>query len=85
VIIMNLNTIFVAVALLAAVIAVALVFLSGKDMEDKKLTPLASLAFGFIIAGIYFGRTSLYAGYSCIAIGVLLSIVDIYMKSKKKH
>jgi len=80
---MNFHTIFVAIALLAGAIAVALVYISGRSLKDKRLTPLASLAFGFILAGLFFGN-NLYVGYTFIAIGLVLAIADIYMKSRKK-
>ncbi|MBP1743642.1 MAG: hypothetical protein H6Q58_620 [Firmicutes bacterium] len=80
---MSLAKIYIIVALVAALIAVVLVFLAGGNSKDKRLTPMAALAFGFILAGIFFGN-NLYVGYSLIAIGLILSFTDMYMKFKKK-
>jgi hypothetical protein len=65
-----------------AVIAV-LVFVVGKKGEGKRLTPLVSLAFGFVLAGILFGNDRLI-GYGLMGVGVILAVVDIFNKLKKK-
>jgi hypothetical protein len=55
----------------------------NKNKKEKRLTPLAGLAFGFILAGIFFGDNRLI-GYGLMGVGVLLAIVDIFNKSKNK-
>ena len=54
----------------------------GKQ-KQKTLTPLAGLAFAFIILGIIFGDSRLI-WYSLMGIGVLLAVIDIVKKLKKK-
>ena len=61
-----------------------LVFLIKKKKKQKPLTPLAELAFAFVIAGIIF-RDGRLAEYSLIGIGVLLAVIDIIKKSEKKY
>jgi hypothetical protein len=81
--IMDASQIYAAVAVVALAIIALLVFFANKDKKEKSLTPLAGLAFGFIVAGIVFGNDRII-GYILIGIGVILSIADIFMRSKKK-
>lgn len=60
----------------------ALVFISNKKSKHKRLSVLASIAFGLIVAGIVFGENRSIS-YSLLAVGIILSAVDAYMKSKK--
>jgi hypothetical protein len=61
------------------IIAIVLIFLkrNGKFKRAKRITPLAGLAFVFVIAGIIFGEDRL-VGYGLIGVGVLLAIIDIF-------
>ena len=74
---MNPSQIYIAISILVLAIIAVLVFFKSK--KEKKLTPLAGLAFGFIMAGIIFGDDRLI-GYSLIGIGVILAIIDIIKK-----
>jgi hypothetical protein len=67
---MNTSQIFIAV----------LVFFIGKSRKEYRLTPLAGLAFGFVLAGIIFGDDRLIS-YSLLGIGVLLAVIDMYRRS----
>ena len=70
---------------IAAVIVIlffVVVFLGRKNSKTKKLTILSSIAFGFIVAGVVFNENHLIS-YSLFIIGISLSIVDAYLKSKK--
>ena len=72
--------------LVSAIIALAIIgglfFFVNKNKSAKQLTPLAGLAFGFVLAGIIFGDNRL-VGYSLFGIGVILAIIDSFNKSKK--
>jgi hypothetical protein len=75
------SQIYIAVAIVVlAVIALLMVFVrrSGKE---KRFTPLAGLAFGFILAGLFFGEKRLI-GYGLLGVGVLLAVIDMFKKSK---
>ena len=76
---MNPSQIYIAMSILVLAIIALLVFFGNKNRNEKKLTPLAGLAFGFIMAGIIFGDDRLI-GYSLIGIGVILAIIDIIKK-----
>lgn len=80
---MNSSQIYIAISIVVLAIIALLVFFVYKNKKDKKLTPLAGLAFGFILAGIIFGNDRLI-GYSLIGIGVILAIIDIIKKLKSK-
>ena len=80
---METSQIYVLIAIVVLAIISILMFFVRKDKKQKPLTPLASLAFGFVIAGIVFGDNNL-VGYSLMGFGVLLAIIDIIIKLKKR-
>jgi len=74
---------YVLVSIIAlAGIMVALV-LTRKKMR-KPFSPLAGLAFVFVIAGLIFGEGRLI-GHGLMGIGVILAVVDIIRKLKVKN
>jgi len=76
------SQIYILIAIIVLLIIALLMFFVKKNKKEKRITPLAGIAFGFIIAGIVFGRIRLI-GYSLIGIGILLSVIDIFNKSRK--
>lgn len=86
---METSTIYILISIVALLIVVALLIFRRKNKKNNKekiFTPLGSIAFAFIIAGILFGEDRLI-GYSCIGVGVVLAVIDIIKKfkaSKKK-
>jgi len=78
---MNPSQIYIAISVVVLAVVALLVFLVSKKRKGRKLTPLAGLAFGFILAGIIFGDDRLI-GYSLIGVGVVLAITDIIRKLK---
>jgi hypothetical protein len=73
--------------ILIAIIVLAIIFLIRyflfKKREVKRLSPLTSLAYGFVLAGIFVGSNRVW-GYSLIGIGVILAIIDILKEMKVK-
>jgi hypothetical protein len=70
------------VASLAVLAAVALlVFRAGRAGKRNRLTPLAGLALGFVMAGLVFGDDR-WLGYGLFAIGVILAVVDMVKRSQ---
>ena len=72
-------------------IAISIVLLLGillytdymlRESDRKKLTPLAGLGFGFVLAGILFGENRL-TGYLLIGTGITLAVIDILIKFRK--
>jgi amino acid transporter len=74
--------IYIAISIVVLAIIALLVFFVNKNKKGKKLTPLASLAFGFILAGIIFGDDRLIS-YSLMGVGVILAIIDMIKKLRK--
>lgn len=60
------------------IIAVIMIFVRRKSESKRKkiITPLTSLAFGFVLTGIIFSSIRL-VGYSLMGIGVVFAIVDM--------
>lgn len=81
---MNISQIFIAIAIVVLAVIAVLVFFVKKNRKEKSLTPLASLAFGFVLAGILFGENK-SVGYGLMGIGVLFAVADIFNKSRKKQ
>jgi hypothetical protein len=76
--------IFVSVAVLI-ILAILFIFVI-KSKKERIFSPMISLAFGFILAGIIFGEEK-EIGYSLIGVGVLFAIMEgiiIFRKWKRK-
>lgn len=80
---MNTSQIFIALSIAVLASIALLLFFVGKSKKGNRLTPLAGLAFGFVLAGIVFGDDRLI-GYSLLGIGVILSVIDIFRRSQSK-
>jgi hypothetical protein len=77
---MVLSQIYIAIAIIVLAVIALIVFVY-KGKTRKRLTPLASLAFAFVLAGIIFGEDRLI-GYSLMGIGFILAIIDAVIKSR---
>lgn len=64
-------------------ILIFLILFKKKNKKKNKLSPLAGLSMMFIIAGIVFGNYRI-VGYSLLGIGIILALVDIFIKLRKK-
>ena len=80
---MNTSQIYIVVSIVVLAIIAILVFVVLRNRKEKRLTPLAGLAFGFVLAGILFGEDRLI-GYSLLGVGVILAVFDIFNRSKSK-
>ena len=54
------------------------------NRKENRLTPMAGLAFGFVLAGILFGDDRLI-GYGLMGVGVILAVIDIVKRSIVNH
>lgn len=79
---MNISQIYILVAIVILAVIAILVFFVNQDKREKRLTPLAGLAFGFTLAGLIFGENR-WIGYGLMGIGVLLAVVDIFRNQNK--
>jgi hypothetical protein len=73
---------FIILSITVLLVVAVLVFFVGKNKSEKQLTPLAGLAFGFILAGIVFGGNR-FLGYILFGVGVILAVVDIFVRAKQ--
>ena len=81
---MNISQIYIAISIVVLAIIALLIFFVSKSKKEKKLTPLAGLAFGFILAGIIFANQGRLISYSFMGVGVVLAIIDMINKLRKK-
>lgn len=80
---MEASQIYILISIIILLIIAVLVLFVKKNKKQKPLTPLAGIAFAFILAGIIFGDNRMI-GYSLLGIGVLIAVIDIIIKLKKK-
>jgi len=74
---------YIAISIVVLAVIAVLVFLVAKKRQQNRLTPLAGVAFGFILAGIFFGDDRMI-GYGLMGIGVILAVIDIVRRLKGK-
>jgi hypothetical protein len=80
---MTASVAFVAVSIAVLAVVAVLVFLIRGKKAQNRITPLASIAFAFVLAGILFGEDRL-VGYGLMGIGVILAVADILNQSRGK-
>ena len=78
---MNLTIVYIGIVIGALLILAMLAYATAKSGRPNRITPLAGLAFAFVLAGILFGQERLF-GYGLIAAGVILALIDIVRKSR---
>ena len=74
---------FILISISVIVIVAALFFFVSKNRDENRLTPLAGLAFGFILAGILFGENR-FLGYGLMGVGVIIALIDIIDGARRK-
>ena len=72
---------YIFISIGALLILGMLAYATGKAGRPGRLTPLAALAFVFVLAGILFGEDRII-GYVLMGVGVLLALIDIFKKSR---
>lgn len=77
------SSLYVAISIAALAVVAVLVFVVGRGKRAPKLTPLAGLAFAFVVAGILFGEER-WLGYGLMTVGVVLAVVDIVRRSRSE-
>ena len=78
---MNTQIAYIAIAIVALAIVAILVSVLGRNRQKNRLTPLASLAFGFVTAGIIFNNDR-FISYGLMGVGIILAVIDIF-RSKR--
>jgi uncharacterized membrane protein YgdD (TMEM256/DUF423 family) len=80
---MTSSQIYVLVGIIALAGIMVILALTRKKI-GRPLSPLAGLAFGFIIAGMIFGENRII-GYSLMGFGVVLAVIDMVKKLKVRR
>ena len=80
---MNFAGLYIALSIVVLALVAVLIFFVGRSRGANRLTPLAGLAFGFILAGIIFGENR-FIGYGLMGGGVILALADIVNRSRKR-
>jgi len=79
---MDASPFFILIALVALAVIAVIIFAIRKKEPQKQLSPLATLAFLLVIAGILFGEDWI-TGYGLLGAGVVLAIIDIIRKLRR--
>jgi hypothetical protein len=74
---------YIIVLIVVLAIIALLVFSGNPKRGSKRLTPLAGIAFGCTLAGLFFGEEKM-VGYCLFGCGIILAIIDMILKSKGK-
>lgn len=77
---MSTSQIYIALSIVVLAIVALLIFFTG-GKKGKSLTPLAGVAFAFVVAGVAFSDDRMI-GYSLLGIGVILAVVDMVRRRK---
>lgn len=76
--------VYIGISIVIMIVVAVLVFAVKRGKETRKLTPMADLAFGFVLAGLLFGGYRIL-GYSLLGVGVILAVADmIGYRGKRK-
>jgi len=81
---MNASQIYIAIAILTLFVLFILLFVMRRANMKSSLSPLAGLAFAFVLAGLFFGDDRM-PGYGLMGIGVVIAIIDIVKQLKKSN
>ncbi len=70
---MSVPEVYLATALVVLAIIVMIIFWIRR--KEYRVSPLISLAFAFVVAGILFGQNRL-VGYGLMVVGIILAVVE---------
>jgi len=79
---MNPSVVFIIVAVVVLAVVAVLTLFVNRGRPANRLTPLAGIAFGCVLAGILFGVDRVI-GYSLLAVGVILAVIDLVRRSRR--
>jgi hypothetical protein len=78
------SMIYISVTIAALAVIAILVFAFRRHHGANRLSPLAGLAFAFVLSGMFTGDDPLI-GYSLFGIGIVLAVLDIVRKRRLHH
>jgi hypothetical protein len=80
---MNTSQIYIIATIAVLLVIALLAFFVRNNKKVNRLTMLASLAFGFVLAGLFIPDNR-FIGYGLMGIGVILAVIDIFTRSKSR-
>lgn len=78
---METSQIYIAISIILLAIVAIIASFRSRNYNTKRLTPLAGIAFGFVLAGIIFWDNRV-VGYGLIGVGMILSVIDLVIKHR---
>ena len=78
---MNVSQGYIALSIVVLLVITILLVWVGRKRQESRLTPLAGIAFAFVVAGAVFGSNRLI-GYGLMGVGVVLALVDLYRRKR---
>jgi len=72
---------YILVSVVVLVVMAVLVLMLRGQGGQRRLTPLAGIAFACVIAGALFGENR-WLGYGLMGVGVILAVVDIFRRRR---
>ena len=78
---MNASQGYIALSIVVLLAIAVLLVWAGRKRQESRLTPLAGLAFAFVVAGAVFGSNRLI-GYGLMGVGVVLAVADIFNRKR---
>jgi hypothetical protein len=81
---LTVSQLYIPFAIAALAIIGIIFFWINPATKSLKLSFMAALSFGFVLAGILFGEER-WIGYGLIGTGVLLAVVDIIRNYGRKR
>lgn len=79
---------FVCLSAVILIILIVLLFIYLKKRPsadiNNQISPIGGIAFAFILLGLIMGNDRITT-YSFFSIGIILCLVDIYIRLKKKN
>lgn len=80
---MDASQVYITVSILVLLVVGAIVFLVRGRFRKENFTPLAGLAFIFILVGIVFDGMNLWFSYGLMGVGIILAIIDMVFRGRK--
>lgn len=79
---MNPARVYVIVTIAAFLVVAGLILFYRRRKEGERLSPLAGVAFGFIVASTFM-RDNLAVGYILVAAALLAAAAEVVLRSRR--
>jgi len=76
-------TVYIIVLLVVLALIAVFIFIQNRQRKTRLISPLAGLAFAFVLSSLLFGEDRLI-GYGLMGFGLLLALLDIFNKHRGK-